>query len=544
MEVDGFICNNSPVHQADDRSESELNVTALSLPESFDDTFCLDLYKDLISEAQPNENRWTTAKDSQAITANTPPHNDTHNEEMESKIRQLLTVNLELKEKGRLYDNLAARYSKREDEVEQLSSKLCEQIKLCESSNSREKELQQHILELKRKKQLNEIDLEHAQKEIVLLTQRAEKSEKEYESSAALLKVIQAKHDNLISQYTAERDELKKRTEAEIARVRSETSQEIILSRNCQKEAFEREIKLLSDAKDYAIEQAKSIQQELNHLRSDRQSKDADTSDIINELERQLADTRGDLKVKTCELNTLQASHEKVTEEIKLVKSEYEKNTQDLCHMQMKQAKLEQILRHKEDELEIYKHQDLLICSTKDRLKKDSNAASMIAKQKSLIKNSVLLTKECRELQSQLSSEKEKNEKLARQAEYENRLYHELSTKTNKNASEYIVAAVNEREKEISRLNTKIQAIQTELDETRLERNDLALKLSEMLERRKNLENMKVMVDKGIKQMRQVPKTEGPRAVSFNGRSLGDVNVDKEDVLEHIVYHNKAISRR
>jgi seryl-tRNA synthetase len=107
-------------------------------------------------------------------------------------------------------------------------------------------------------------------------------------------------------------------------------------------------------------------------------------------------------------------------------------------------------------------------------------------------------------------------------------LYHELTTKSNSNASEYILAAMNEKDKEMCSLNTKLSAIQNELDKTRQERDDIASKLAEILERRKNLESMKVLVDEGMKQMRSLP---------MSGKGSG-VN---EDLLEHTVYHREIL---
>ena len=94
------------------------------------------------------------------------------------------------------------------------------------------------------------------------------------------------------------------------------------------------------------------MRDELNELRSDRERKDAENSDYTKELERQLSDVRGDLKVKCCELSTL--------------KQEY--------------ARVEETVRQKDDALKNFYQEDLLV---------DCNTVENIDSRRSLVKNSV-----------------------------------------------------------------------------------------------------------------------------------------------------------
>ena len=552
-----IACDNSPIDPEDDDANADLDMTALSLPESFDDTFCLDLYKDFAHESRRNSQK-PIAKEKQLqsiVTSKTSPRstvaNNTQYEEMEMKIRELLETNLELKEKGRQYNNLASKYSQLQSEKDLMSKQLQEQSALYKSSNAREKELQHEVCELKRKNQLAEIDLDHAEKEIDLLTSRAEKSEVECKSNATSLKSLQSEHDELISRHATEQEELKKRTSSEIERMRRETSQEIALTRNHQQEAFAREAKLLSDAKDYAFEQVKSLQKELHNLRSDAEHKSVETVELITELERQLADVRSDLKVKKCELNTLQASYDRVTAEARDSEDKYKRSKQNLNELQEKFSSLEresliernqlkENLRQKEDALELYQHDDILSQDT-DCQNNDPNVGFMIDKRKSLIKNSITLAKKCRELQSlvqkltrELSIEKEKTGALTRQAEQDRRMHQELCNKSTRKSSEYITSVLNERETEISSLNRKVHTLQTELEKMRQERDHVASKLHETLGRRKHLENMKTFIDEGMKKM-NISTHSGCN----DGCKLKEDNEDHDDLLEHTVYHNK-----
>lgn len=545
MTIEAFTCDSSPVNQADDYS---LDITALSLPESFDDTFCFDLYN-VPSETKQNKDICSTGKKNQQSDPQTnSPSNEasaTQLEEMEAKIRHL-TTNLELREKGRLFGNLESRCAEQEAELLELTTKLREQVSLHEFSNLREKELENQVLQLKRTNENVVLELENSQNEVALLHGRVEKTEKEHITNAKSLKALQEKHDSSVLQHLSEREELKKKTEKEIAEVRNECSQEIAISQKHQSEAFVREAELLRDAKDYALEQAESLRQELK----ENQRKDAEKADVINELERQLADVRCDLKVRTCEVNTLQASYDRTMEEANQLKIESENNKHELHQMQTERAKLDkeyttevarlqEIIRQKEDMLEIYQHGDLLIDSNNFSYGQDS----VVAKRNLLVKNCVSLAQKCRELQSRLDQsmdelkiEKEKSTSLANQVD----LIQDLYNKNCPDKNSYILAAVNERDEKISHLDHKLGALRTELKLTVQERDDLAFKLTEIVGRRHDLESMKKFVHEGLRQMRCAPSREDPKTlVCDECRKFKEANADEsEDLLEHIVYHN------
>ncbi|KAL7483788.1 hypothetical protein ACHAW6_009431 [Cyclotella cf. meneghiniana] len=562
MTLEDFACDSSPVDQNDEVSTSELDITELSLPESFDDTLFLDLYKDLASESQTKNNCTSSnIQNLQSTTTKTlslrSKNDDSYHEETEMKLRQLLATNLVLKEKARQYDSLKKLYSKRETEIESMSMKLRAQASLSESYDLREKQLQRQILELKKKNNLAEVDLDHAQKEVELLVNRSEIAEKEREDAMTALKDLQQQHDSLISCHASEQQDLKTRNASEIARIRQDTNQEIVSLGSRLKESYSREVKVLCDARDYAMEQVKLLQKELSEVRRDRQSKDVETSEITTELERQLADVRSDLKVKSCELNTIQACHDELAEEVMHYKKEHEKIKQELSKNQIdyvkleKQSaidlsKLEEIIRQKDEALKVYEHDDLLIPDRHDR--PHEAGSSIISERKSLIKNSVALAKKCRELQAllqksneELYEEKVKNETLVKQAENTKRLYHELTSQSNNNAAVYILSAVKERDKEISRLNIKIHALYNELTALGKDRDDLASKLGEVLERRVRLDDMKMLVEEGMKQMKMIPAVTDTNAAFKCGNGPKEENIEEsEDLLDHIVYHKKC----
>ena len=539
----------SPIEQ-DDVSTSTLNITQLSLPESFDDTFCFDLHNDK-GISRSGGDSLCSKRQGQLESRGKLKERTLGHDDLELKIRELHAINLNLQEKGRNYDRLKKRSSEQKDEVEALRTQMQEQSTLYESALQREKESHHQILECKRKAELLEMDLDHSRKEAEVFLSRAEKAEKDHEDSSSALRHAQQKHDNSINRITKERDEIKTNSEREIARIREESSQEAIAMRNNQKESFSREAKLLCDARDHAFEQTKSLQLELNDLRMERETKEAENADIIKELERQLSDVRSDLKVKTCELNTLQTCQDRITAEAKQYKEKNEKNKEALANLRKEHTKLdrettieinklEEMVRQKNEDLEFYRQDDLLI---KFNNENDENAENgIIPGRRSLVKNSVALAKKCRDLQLQfnrinieLAAEKEENVALSRKEESNQRLLQELTAKNN--ASAYIISAVATRDREIQELSSKVHELRTELEETKKERDRLYMQLTQTLGRRDQLDEMKAIIESmKSANLLSSKRNDDIKASMEKTRNKDD---DTEDLLDHLVHRGK-----
>jgi hypothetical protein len=571
---DAFSCNSavaSPIEAGDDVSTSELNITFLSLPESFDDTICFDNAQQVQSNkvtSQPNASRSST-KSSPTTPRDEQETSASHYNALELKIRHLMTTNLELKEKGRMYDSLKARSLESEAEIKGLRAKIEEQSTLRDSVNVREKEHHHEILEYKRKTQLLTMDLEHSRKETEVLLNRAEKAEREYEVSTSSLKVVQQKYESTLSRIVTEREELKSQSDREVSRIREESNKEVMMTRTHQKEAFVREAKLLCDARDHAMEQSKALQQELNELRTERQTKDAEYSNIVNELERQLSDARSDLKVKSCELNTLQACNDRVISESIQHATEAQQVKQSLSDLQrefatferqatIEKSKLDEMVRQKDEALEIYHHDDLLVVADDENT--HPNNTSNNSKRKSLLQNSIALARKCRELQSllqktntSLSKEREKNALLTKKEECNSKMFQELTAQSSKNASAYIISAVNSRDTEILELGRKIKMLEKELAVVRDEKNMITGKLEKVLERRDKLDEMKALVesmrsarvmnvmgdgcDDDVESGAGDGTTAMPRDVPI--ASSSDQDDFGDDLFEHMVHHKR-----
>ena len=452
----------------------------LSLPDSFDESLRLDLYNEF---KEPSCCKCKCNAQSNPKALAPVEHSD---KPTNLKIKELLSINLDLKEKG----HLQAKENKAKIEELVIENKQLRSLQT--GSVVREKELQHEILEYKQKIHLIGIDLEHARR-------RAEKAENNYEDSISASKNSQQTQTNALQRLTAELEEVKSHSLQEIARIREETNIKVTSSRAHESEAIIRE----SKSRDQAIEQTKLLQQELSELRIEKETKEAVTLDMNKELERQLAGLRSDLKVKSCEHNTIKACQDRINAEANHWKRENDKNKdaltklrQECVKLEQKSEHLEEAIRRKDEELKLFQHADLLVDDHGT-----SGASIFPAERRTLVKNSVALARKCQELQSQLTKrdnelaiERRKNEAQKTKEESNNRLFQELTAKKNRKASAYIVSALSSRDREISRLEQKLEHMRNNLEDAVQERGRLSSELSDVLERREQLDEMKGLV--------------------------------------------------
>lgn len=518
----------SPSDGADDASNFELNITQLSLPDSFDESLCLDLYNDLKAHLPSIKG---CQSDTPAFAA---PLSD---DNLEAKVRQLMAANIELKEK-------CCRYEITQRSSTNYESQLAQQSSLHDMTSRREKELQHQILEYKRSMQVVNSDLDHARNEVNALLQRAEKAENDSEANASLLRSLQHKYDVAISRHAAEKEDVKK----EISRVREECKKEITTSRTHQNEAFARESTLLRDARDHAIDQAKTLQRDLNDLRHERESKEAEYLDINKELERQLSDVRSELRVKVYEFNTLRACHDGAVAESNRVKKENSETKAALTRLQneythlerqtaIERTKSEEIIRQKCELLDVYQHDDLLI-GIDEEDGAGSDAGHTVTGRKSLLKNSIALASKCRKLQAnlkqtsdELAIEKEKNQLIAKKNASNQRLFHELAVQTKKTTSSCMISAIKSKDTELFELSSKMNTLQLELSKVRQERDDYANRLTEILGRRNQVKEMKALVA-SMRGSIVVPANCGHCKTQQECKDDDDV----EDLWDHVVH--------
>ena len=539
---DNDTASASPIERPDDASNFELNVTQLSLPDSFDESLCLDLYNDLKAKSHPPSpsgcRSYTPGGDHIDAADYLPDDN------LEVKVRQLMAANLALKERCCRYDQAQRSSTNYETTIDDLRIQLAQQSALHDIISRREKDLQHQLLEYKRKVQVLNLDLDHARNEANAFLQRAEKAEHDSETNASSLRSIQHKYEVAISRHASDQEDVKR----EISRIREECKKEIVTSRTHQNEAFARESMLLRDARDHAVEEAKKLQQDLSYLRYERESKEAEYLDINKELERQLSDVRSELKVKVYEFNTLRACQDRAVAESNRLKKESKETKAAFTQLQneyanldrktaIEKSKSEEIIRQKCELLDIYQHEDLLV-EDDDECGDASDAGHTLTGRKSLLKNSIALASKCRKLQSalkqtgdELAIEQENNQLLTKQKQSNQRLFNELAAQTKKTTSSCMVSAIKTKDKEIFEMSSKMNMLQLELSKTRLERDDCSSKLTEIVGRRNQAKEMKALVESMRSSI--VAPVDCPHCKTRQE----PVDVDEEDMLEDHVVH-------
>mmetsp|Transcript_22779 Transcript_22779/g.45482 ORF Transcript_22779/g.45482 Transcript_22779/m.45482 type:complete len:568 (+) Transcript_22779:85-1788(+) len=541
----------NPIEQ-DEFSTHELNVTTLSLPESFDDV-CTDLYK-LESSASPlRKKNWTDLiTPATKHTISTPKSDITPtNDGLEARIRELYAENLELKEKGRMYDAIKRRSLQSEAEIKSLQRQLEEKTSEYETSLMHENEYKHQTLEFKKKVQLLALDLDHAKKDAEQLLNRAEKSEKEHEATLSELQLTKKQNEDEIVRLTKECRDIKSSSEHDIARVREECKHEIATSKSTQQETFSRESKLLQEARDNAIEQSKILKHELLRLVDEKEAKDSGHAEVIKELERQLSDARSALKVKSCEFNSLRASKEKISAEATFYRKEIDRVKEDLVHSQKRYNelernlaneifKLEETVRRKDESLEIYSHDDSLFFFLSNDRNNDTTS-----RRKSLLKNSVSLAKTCRDLQSMitklngdLAEERERNNRLSGKVECSQRLLNQLASK-NKSCA-YIISTMIERDREIKELHSQVQALRVQLSETQHDRDQISSDLTRVLERREQLKVIKKLIE-SIKYSTTMASSgaDDHSGCSHQNQHSNGKQDDDDEIQDHLVHRGK-----
>ena len=505
MLYDENASTTSSIERADDTSNFELNVTHLSLPDSFDESLCLDLYNDLKVTANPSFPKM--------------------------RAKQQMTANIEWEESCDFNST-----KKNSSAIDHLREQLTRQVAMNEAITKREKEIQCQILECKQNMKVLQLELDHARQEANTLLQRAERAEEKSEANALSLRNMQQKYEAAISRHSIENENVRK----EISRITAECKKEIATSRAQQSEAFAREAALLRDARDYAIDQAQTMERDLNELRHERESKEEEYLDINKELERQLLDVRSELKVKVYEFNSLRASQDRLVTESNGLKKENTEINASLTQLQNEYVRLERqeaigrskaeaIICQKNELLEMYQHEDILV----DDDESTCDTGRNITGRKFLLKNSIALASKCRKLQSDLKQrideiavEREKNNLLIRTNKSNQRLLHELTAQTKKTSSESITSVLKTKDKEIFELGSKMNALQLELNKTKRERDECTAKLADLVQRRNQAKEMKALVEN----MRN----------SIIASSAKYNDDDDDDLLDHVVYHARS----
>lgn len=249
----------SPIEQPDDVSAYELSITQLSLPDSFDQSLCLDL---LVP----------------CSTRSRSPDECHRAEEVHSAV------------------------ANNADVIESLKSQISHQSSLYDAVSNREKELQHQILQYKRKILSSQRDLNHAKNEAAASLQRAIKAEKECEANASSLRSVRQQYEVAIH--------------SEATTLQHAVEQAKILQHDLNELRYEKEAK----EADY-LDINRELERQLSEVRSDLKVKSGELNTIrirhdqgVAEWQR-LKQDHAETKTALAQLQTEYAKSEQIIQQ-------------------------------------------------------------------------------------------------------------------------------------------------------------------------------------------------------------------------------------
>lgn len=349
--------------------------------------------------------------------------------ELEAKCKDLQSTVLDIQEKGRKYDDLINQNQQLREEAARLRILTDQKQKDVLDTKSEYANIKMKMKELERKVQGLEIDKSFMEKEKLILTKRAEKAEEETKNTQAALRDATIRCDDITMQLgeanRIAQAESESKATIQIKRIREECENELKRYRSQVEASYTRELSILREAKDEAIDQHSEAKAMVQKLRESLDSVTAQKEESIHRLERSLTDCRSDVKVKCMEVSRLQLFNEKLEQNTKVLQSEVHmlsdqvevhktefKNLEQESLLQRKQLMDE--IQRKEEQLEMY-YQSQLNASDNKRESQSSvmclsqrNQTHFLDKAKQLERKNLDMQEEMKQLQSDLEIQREK----------------------------------------------------------------------------------------------------------------------------------------
>jgi len=342
---------------------------------------------------------------------------DRHSEAIE-QVTLLQSNTIDLKEKGRMFDDTAETNRRLSDEVNRLRVAMDQKQLEIELFATRDSEAQVTIKNLQRTTQSRGMEKTFLEKEKCMLVERAERAEGAAKALEKSLQDTVTKADNLTVQLSE--SNLKANTSHEsnvtkqVKQARSDCEKEFSAYRTQMEGAFERECRMLKEAKDDVVAQYERASSEIICLRECTTQKDA----RIVELECTVCDVRSDLKVKCIEASRFHLTNENMEKDLAEYRSQQQMMGDELQahklafkHLEkdstFERQRLHDEIKRKEDQLEMYYQSQM-------RDLKDTCSSATPINHLHLLEKSSSLQNKCQGLEDQV---KHLRQKLKRQIE-------------------------------------------------------------------------------------------------------------------------------
>jgi chromosome segregation ATPase len=227
-----------------------------------------------------------------------------------------------------LYDALSSRASKLEDEVSQLRQKDLVQSLTLKSVQEERENLTSRVANLDQAQDMLRMDKMYLTKE----TERLSDCYRDARQSIERLEVkngeLKRQKDELVDKLVKVREEhqqsYEEKLSAELNRLQSRTTADLESIRRTQKEAFEREISGLKEAREHAIAEAERQRTAAESTREDLTALQEEHRRLQSTLETERSDSRNALKLKSFEHDRLSLTYEECLSDLRKLKIEHE----------------------------------------------------------------------------------------------------------------------------------------------------------------------------------------------------------------------------
>nr|CAG4710556.1 unnamed protein product [Naegleria fowleri] len=403
---------------------------------------------------------------------------------VESELSTRIISLEEHKAKGEMFDTINLKAKNYEDDARryqlELEATKNELEKLREEHNG----LQLELTNVKQQVELLKNDKMYLTKEVE--STRSERSRDENEISRLESKVKEmrkekkALYDRLLSVKEESKTEYERHLQEEIQQLRNKTQQDLETIKQNSQEVFERENRLIREAKEAAETQVEKLKRQLEDSRDAHNNLMIEYNTLKSMMEKQMSEMRTQANIKIFENERLQVTLLDTTENLKQCKKENETLIKKLDVMKTECYTQQNTMGKKITELETKYEVAMRELSQYQNLEKDLDAIMQISGQEQSIaesekivnelsallptgkrvKNSIQLAKKVFDLEKQLSQKTTELENaentIAALTDRLNKTKKHLETAAQ--PYNYLVNSIEEKDKEIDSLkkNTKI----------------------------------------------------------------------------------------
>ena len=446
------------------------------------------------------------------------------NDELESTVQHLQDQVIELKEKGRMYDAACCNASAAETGLEKMRLSLTNYSEELKETSSKLHQCQQRVHNLER-------DNSYLEREQAVLVDRAETSETKCAEQASQLREASAKAEALQLQHMKQQESIRSSYDARLA---EETKK--------LRSGYDKEISLVKA----------SITAQLDRAREDlvkAQNAQEQQKQAMAKAEKQLSDAQSDIKIKTYENKSLLDNHQSVLSDLNRTKEQAEQlqiehasAREELSKLRLEgdteRRQLREEIVKKEEQLEAYLLLELKVDSSV-QAGKYPGSAGLLSDPKRRIEQAVMLAKQVAalkrdvtSLQSNLRTEQESTASLRAKLEASERAVVQLNQ-----PSAYVVRSAKVREEELQRLRAENKTLQSQLTSSQSEKRQLSHQLSDVLDRRQQTEEVKLLVQ-DLRKERRAAAVAAPSINQNPGmdRGVGAGN-DQDCMMIHTIHH-------